>query len=488
LTSTPHSRIINNQSGILAADRPLVVPMQLRISSFRLRGIMVLVVCKTKGITLAFKNDPLESVIVSSTFDSIENIQRFLQTQIEGQLRKLFADDLPRLIHTLSLKKLGREGKDSNLEFHSTIPSPQSPNSINQYKIPTLPQASSPYYSSFSGDLEGSRSHLTTDGSYPPDTHNNHPYRSQAFSSHIPHHPSHPHSHSHSHHHYPHFNAHLSHHELYHHPNARSQILNSPLPRRPARWNGNDEDDTENEYVMYKSLTSERGSGLADAFQASGTTSPISFPSCAASKESILGRDRFWGDGKGIVERRGSDSTATDVTSSYTQSRGGAISPSFIHTPYVASAPLLHEQYDDYFSVPIHSPSASASFSPFHSRRESSSSSLFETNPYGSSMDYFGDDTDVERIVKPGKSTAATHLANLLSSNHSLSPYTLGEMDGVVLRVGSGLKHRAKSSSTSSSSTSQLLGKSEDRARFNSSFAPLMGKKKRRVTVFRVSL
>ncbi|KAG0199676.1 ERMES complex subunit [Mortierella sp. GBA30] len=88
--------------GILAADQPLVVPMLLRISDFKLRGIIVLVVDQIKGITLVFKNDPLESVLVSSTFDSITPIQRFLQSEIEKQLRNLFQEDLPTAIHNLS--------------------------------------------------------------------------------------------------------------------------------------------------------------------------------------------------------------------------------------------------------------------------------------------------------------------------------------------------------------------------------------------------
>ncbi|KAJ3014937.1 ERMES complex subunit [Thoreauomyces humboldtii] len=88
---------------VLAANWPLVVPMRLKISNLVLRGIIVLVVDKHKGVTLVFKNDPLEKVDVNSTFDNIPNIRRFLQLQIETQLRKMFQEDLPALIHNLSL-------------------------------------------------------------------------------------------------------------------------------------------------------------------------------------------------------------------------------------------------------------------------------------------------------------------------------------------------------------------------------------------------
>jgi mitochondrial distribution and morphology protein 34 len=46
---------------MLLADKTLVVPMDMSISAVHLRGIIVLVVDKEKGITLVFRNDPLES-------------------------------------------------------------------------------------------------------------------------------------------------------------------------------------------------------------------------------------------------------------------------------------------------------------------------------------------------------------------------------------------------------------------------------------------
>ncbi|SPC60826.1 probable Mitochondrial distribution and morphology protein 34 [Ustilago sp. UG-2017b] len=101
----------NASRGILFAAAPLVVPMHLRLSSVKLRAIVVLVVSKAKGITLVFKNDPLESVEVSSTFDSVAVIQKYLQQEIEGQLREMFREDLPGIIHRLSQRWLSGEVK-----------------------------------------------------------------------------------------------------------------------------------------------------------------------------------------------------------------------------------------------------------------------------------------------------------------------------------------------------------------------------------------
>lgn len=78
--------------------------MFLRLSSFNLSGIIILVFSKQKGLTLVFRNDPVDSVKVSSTFDSIPAIQRFLQAEIETLLRDLMREEVPAIIHKLSLE------------------------------------------------------------------------------------------------------------------------------------------------------------------------------------------------------------------------------------------------------------------------------------------------------------------------------------------------------------------------------------------------
>lgn len=96
---------------ILFAAAPLIVPMTLQLSALSLRAIVVLVVSRQKGITLVFKNDPLESVQVSSSFDGVESVAGYIQREIEGQLREAFRSDLPGIIHRLSQKWLSAEVK-----------------------------------------------------------------------------------------------------------------------------------------------------------------------------------------------------------------------------------------------------------------------------------------------------------------------------------------------------------------------------------------
>lgn len=94
--------------GVVAAAQPLVVPMLLRISGLRLNGIIVLAVSKQDGVTLVFRSDPLVSVEVHSTFDSVPSVRRMLQREIEATLRSLFQDDLPVIVHEMSVNEIRR--------------------------------------------------------------------------------------------------------------------------------------------------------------------------------------------------------------------------------------------------------------------------------------------------------------------------------------------------------------------------------------------
>ena len=91
--------------------------MTLRLSRLHLRAILILVVSASKGITLVFKNDPLQNVDVSSTFDSVEVIRGYLQQEIEGQLREMFREDLPGIIHRLSQRWLSGTGTGGKVEM-----------------------------------------------------------------------------------------------------------------------------------------------------------------------------------------------------------------------------------------------------------------------------------------------------------------------------------------------------------------------------------
>lgn len=99
----------------LAASSSLTIPLQITLSDIRLSGFVILVFSKQKGITLVFRNDPLESLKVSSTFDAIPFVRDYLQKTIENQLRVLFMEDLPAIIHKLSLRMFSSEYQVTDL-------------------------------------------------------------------------------------------------------------------------------------------------------------------------------------------------------------------------------------------------------------------------------------------------------------------------------------------------------------------------------------
>lgn len=88
----------------LAASSGLTIPLQITLSEIKLSAFIILVFSKQKGLTLVFRNDPLESLKVSSTFDSIQFVRDYLQRTIEQKLRDLMMEELPAIIHRLSLR------------------------------------------------------------------------------------------------------------------------------------------------------------------------------------------------------------------------------------------------------------------------------------------------------------------------------------------------------------------------------------------------
>lgn len=99
-----HDVPIPFQSRMLSAHKPLVVPMQIRICDFIMDAIFYLSISSTKGISLTFKNDPIQQVYVQSTFDELPSVRDMLQTEIEKQLRDVLNEEMPRVLHAYSMR------------------------------------------------------------------------------------------------------------------------------------------------------------------------------------------------------------------------------------------------------------------------------------------------------------------------------------------------------------------------------------------------
>ena len=151
----------------LAAASGLTIPLQITLSDIRLSGFVILVFSRQKGLTLVFRNDPLESLKVSSTFDSIPFVRDYLQKEIEGQLRVLFMEDLPAILHRLSLRlwspeyqemddeKAANSSKDTTAPVDPFASPPQDAvdafgNPLNESQISSLSLDPSETHASFS--------------------------------------------------------------------------------------------------------------------------------------------------------------------------------------------------------------------------------------------------------------------------------------------------------------------------------------------------
>lgn len=112
----------------LAAASGLTIPLQITLSEIKLKAFIIVVFSKQKGLTIVFRDDPLESLKVSSTFDSIQFVRDYLQRTIEGKLRDLMMDELPSIIHRLSLQlwcpdqTMKEDDKSREVDEHAVNP------------------------------------------------------------------------------------------------------------------------------------------------------------------------------------------------------------------------------------------------------------------------------------------------------------------------------------------------------------------------------
>lgn len=120
----------------LAAATGLTIPLQITLSDIRLSGFIILVFSRQKGLTIVFKDDPLESLRVSSTFDSIPFVANYLQKEIEGQLRNLLMDELPAIIHRLSLRLWAPEHKPHEEHEVKSLDQPSSESVVDPFASP----------------------------------------------------------------------------------------------------------------------------------------------------------------------------------------------------------------------------------------------------------------------------------------------------------------------------------------------------------------
>lgn len=80
----------------------LKMPLRFTITNFKLSGIITLVVSQKKGVVLVFQDDPLQSIKISSSLDSIPNAANRIKAEIEQELRLVFRTSIPELLYQLT--------------------------------------------------------------------------------------------------------------------------------------------------------------------------------------------------------------------------------------------------------------------------------------------------------------------------------------------------------------------------------------------------
>lgn len=97
---------------VVAAGDSFIVPMELTISKLRLNTIIVLNVNRLQGVTVTFRNDPLECMEVSSSFDGIA--KGFIQEELERRVREALRTTVPQIVHEQT-KKLFEEARRTSI-------------------------------------------------------------------------------------------------------------------------------------------------------------------------------------------------------------------------------------------------------------------------------------------------------------------------------------------------------------------------------------
>lgn len=118
----------------------LLFPLELSVSELKLNALFVLEASKHKGLTLTFKNEPMESLKISSSLDGIPGIGAYLRDEIGRMAKEAVAEELPKVLHdqsVLILKEYGFEvgvgsRRPSAAKAGVSVSNPTSPTTPNR--------------------------------------------------------------------------------------------------------------------------------------------------------------------------------------------------------------------------------------------------------------------------------------------------------------------------------------------------------------------
>uniref|UniRef100_A0A060SYR5 Mitochondrial distribution and morphology protein 34 n=1 Tax=Blastobotrys adeninivorans TaxID=409370 RepID=A0A060SYR5_BLAAD len=126
--------------------KSLKLPLRIHLEQIRLSAIIILVYSEARGLTLVFRNDPVQSVKVSSTFDFVPSVADFLRQEIEERLRESFREDIPEVLYQLTQPKDDRVDETVPFFYH-----PAHPTALVASPDPEDPSLTAFAYSDISG-------------------------------------------------------------------------------------------------------------------------------------------------------------------------------------------------------------------------------------------------------------------------------------------------------------------------------------------------
>jgi len=125
LTERKHSSSIMKRMGFLTAHKPLIVPMDVTIQDIKFAGILNVHIRSGDSpiLDVHFKNDPLQSVRICSTFDDFASARQLVQGMVEGQLRNFLTVELPLMAKEMEpqLRRLSAKQAEPELKRLSSM-------------------------------------------------------------------------------------------------------------------------------------------------------------------------------------------------------------------------------------------------------------------------------------------------------------------------------------------------------------------------------
>lgn len=106
----------NPLSLISAREASYISPIELTVSQVHLDTLLSVHVSRWHGVTVTFRNDPIQSLQINTTFDGLPAVQAKIQEEVERRVREALRTELPAAIHEMTKEIFENMRRDSITE------------------------------------------------------------------------------------------------------------------------------------------------------------------------------------------------------------------------------------------------------------------------------------------------------------------------------------------------------------------------------------